>query len=196
MDLIQGWDLVGDIDPEIYRRATIGIGCDNNAVWSGGRLRSYNGPEHRVGNYIADSTLNEIGISNVVDRLPDNEVVPFWHEVYRVSAHGASVRLVGCYWTCVDVQADITRKRGLSEPMLARLSVGGRATLRADPLEDGVGLDVFEGIDLDPVQIVHVADPEWETRSSEAKAWHMAHGLNVVRRLNATLLVHKPCRIL
>ena len=184
---MDGWDVVGEIDPRIYQRSRIGS-PNADLEWSGRKLSC--GQEQ-----VANNKLNEVLIVNLVDRLPQDQLVPFWRELYKACAPAAIVRLIGVYYTCLaDIQADPTRLRGLSEKMLLHLSSGGRKALLADPLEDGVSVALFHDIDFEPVRVIHIADPEWEARADEAKAWNRAHSLNVVRRMDATLVVHKPCR--
>lgn len=178
---MDGWEVIGDYDTRIYRRET--ISANGSVLWSNQSLGA------------VDSSVNEVAVVNFIERLSDDDVVPFWHELYRICAHAADVRLVGAYWSSIDVQADVTRKRGLSERMIAHLSVPGRVSLRLDPLEDGIGVAPFDGVDFEPNKIVHIADPEWECRTNEAKNWALAHSINVVRRLEASLSVVKPCRI-
>ena len=195
---MEGWDIVGDCDTRIYRREQIGVGEDKlefSYERYGGFISSFKKTLRKNGNYLLDNSINELNIVNIVDRLDTDDVITFWKEVYRVCRNAAVVRLTGAYWTSVDVQSDITRRRGLSERMIAYLSAPGRVSLKTDDLEDSVGVLPYEGIDFEPQMITYLSDPEWETRSKDAKEWALAHNINVIRRLNAVLTVIKPCRI-
>lgn len=186
--MADGWDTTEVADPRIYRAVSLGW-----IDWTGEGLRWADG--HIVGakgKYVESDSINSIVVVGVVERVPD--LISFWHELYRVCAHAAQVTIQGPYWSCVDALADPTRIRGLSEQMFNYLSAPSRVWLGAEPHEDGYALDLLDGIDFDVTRYVRVTGPEWEARSEDAKAWGLAHSVNVCRRLEVVLTTHKPAR--
>ena len=178
-----GWQMVVP-DERIFRRGNLG-GKGSDLRWGGVRI------ELPDGRPIPDATYHEIGVLGLVDRLPTEQLIPFWRELYRICRHGAVVTVVGAYWSHVDAWADPTRRRGLSERMFAYLSSEERKAIEADPHEDDVAIDLLRDVDLRPTKITRVTEQDWDTRSDEAKNWGLRHAINVARRLEVVLVAHK-----
>jgi len=171
--MAEGWDTTEVADPRIYRAVSLDWRAGEGLRWCGKHIVDI------AGNIVEDGTLNSIVINGVVERAPD--LVTFWRELYRVCAHAAQVTITGPYWSCVDALADPTKLRGLSEQMFNYLSAPSRIWLKDEPGEDGCALDQLDGIDFDVTRYVRVTGPEWEARSEDAKAWGLAHSVNVCR---------------
>lgn len=181
-----GWQMV-EPDARVFRRGRLG-GKDADLVWVGmlGEIAA-----GAVGARVANGAYHDLRIVGIVERLPPGELIPFWHEVYRICRHGSTVTVIGAYWSHVDVAADPTRYRGLSERMFAYLSSEERAAIEADPYEDGVATSQLADVDMRATKITRVTEPSWDTRSDEAKSWGLRHAINVARRLEVVLTVHK-----
>ena len=189
-----GWNaLPPDIDPAAYRRAWLGPGEAGDGVSHLTYADAY-GITDKTRCRAEDSSIHEMTVVHTLERVTD--VVAFWKELYRVCSHGACVRVVGTYWSHVDVQADPSRLRGVSERMFAYLAPGSRTSLLADPYEDDVGISLLTGVDFDTTSFQHLAEPEWHGHSDDARYWAARHHHNVVRRLITTLQCHKPVRVL
>ena len=187
-----GWETIPpDMDPAIYKRALLTPASGRSIDVPDGVLRLPWSPGASIA-WPAEGTINEAVVLGVFERIED--IVGFWRDLYRACAHGAYVHLQAPYWSHVDAVGDPTRRRGISERHLAYLSASGRLHLRDDPYEDGVALAAFTGIDFDTIRMVHLAEPEWDGRGDADRERALLHLLNVARRLEVTLLCHKPSR--
>lgn len=183
-DADNGWQMV-EPDARIFRRGTLGR-RDSDLVWSGNTITT------RDGHPIGDAAYHELHIIGLVERIPSEELIPFWRELYRICQHGATVTVLGAYWSHIDAQADPTRHRGLSERMFAYLSSEERAAIEADAYEDDWATSLLRDVDLRPTKITRVTEPDWDTRSDDAKNWGLRHAINVARRLEVVLVAHRP----
>lgn len=186
--LAEGWDRTEVADPNVFRATSLEWRARANGGlrWVSGHIVDENGNEAET------NSLNSVTVMGVLERVPDP--IPFWHELYRVCTHAAQITIGGAYWSCVDALADPTKRRGLSEQMFVYLSAPSRIWMRNEPGEDGLALDLLDGIDFEPLRYVRITGHEWEARSDEAKTWGLTHNNNVCRKLEVGLQVYKPAR--
>ena len=171
-----------DVDVRGFVRRAC-IGCDvpdtERLVVAGGALDA------------PDSVFHEIVVRSVVERLPAEDLLRFWRELYRVCKKDAVVLVAGVYWSHVDAHADPTRLRGLSERMFAYLSAAGREIVEEDICGDDFVTAQLAGVEFAVKKVVRATEQEWESRSDEAKNWGLSHSLNVARWLEVTLVAVK-----
>ena len=182
---LDGWASVGAQASTSLLRCGALDQSEASLVWTGKEIVAADGA------VIACDYYHEFRVTSLVDRLPADELIPFWRELFRVCRHAAVVCVSGAYWTHVDVCADPTRRRGLSERMFMYLSEAGRAVISSDPCDDALATKQLAGIDFHMTKIVRITENEWDTRSADAKEWGLRHYFNVARRIEFVLAVCK-----
>ena len=182
-----GWnDLPADMDPTIYHRAF--LGPEDTIIPDGvTRLDTQIDPTCTSSN-----SIHELGVQHIVETVGD--LVEFWREAYRVCNNGTTVRVYGAYYSHIDATANPLYRRGLSERMFSYLSPGNRAVAARDPYADLSTFDALKDVDFEFKGVRYFLEDKWRCRSQAAVNWHQEHSLNVVRRIEALLIVHKPVR--
>lgn len=186
--MAEQWEMAEYADPNVFRTGVISFRTENDHLrFDGTNIRDRNG-------IVAESTFNSLTVAGIIERLPADSLIRFWHELYRICACAAQVTIGGSYYSSVNTLADLTRLRGLSEEMFVYLSAPSRVWMAEEPGEDGTYLKLLEGIDFEPGKFVRVTRPEWEARPEDAKNWALTHSLNICKWLEVGLIVYKPAR--
>lgn len=184
-----GWSILSDEDrdPSIYKKLAI-LPRGAKAINLPDSITKLMHPIEKW----PDEEYNEIGIFHVIERVDD--LVSFWKNLYRISAHGAYIKVYGTYWNNEDAFADPTYKRGLTNKMFDYLSAIGRKRLLDDLYDDGIACSLLSDIDFDTTALTHISSPIWEGRSDYERDYFINHYINVAKKLEVSLVCHKPVR--
>lgn len=186
--MAEQWEVSEYADPNVFRAGMVSFSGESGFRFDGANVRD------KDENIVESGSFNSLTVAGVIERLPADLLIRFWHELYRICAHAAQVTIVGPYYSSVNALADLTRLRGLSEEMFAYLSAPNRVWIAEEPGEDGVYLKLLEGIDFESGRSVRITRPEWHARPEDAKNWALTHSLNICKWLEVGLVAHKPVR--
>lgn len=174
--------LEGDISPAVYRRIDLRKlvaegGGEEGALWD-------------ALDKLEDSSCHEIEVHRLVERLPPSKWPTLFAGLYRVCAHGATVRVYGTHHASEAALADFRVYRGLSRSFFAHLSKIGRLHLPAVGVEDPADFDC----DFETERMVTVCEPGFESDAYEVREFKSVHYRNVIRDLDVYLRCYKPAR--
>lgn len=123
-----------------------------------------------------DDSVEEINCMHYLEHVPD--LIPFMDECYRILAPGGTMFVIAPYYASVRATQDPTHKRAISEMSFMYFNKGWRDTNLLDHYQITCDFDFTYGY-----QFV----PAWQNRSEEARAFALAHYMNVVLDIHVTL---------
>jgi len=128
-----------------------------------------------------NDTFDEINISHYAEHTKD--LMKFMDEVWRISADGAKVVIVGPYYTSIRAWQDPTHTRALSEATWAYFNKEWRVANKLDhyPIQCNFSVE----------NMVAFFNPPWDKKSEEARQFAQQHYFNAVSDIYAELKVIK-----
>jgi hypothetical protein len=135
------------------------------------------GFEHRISIMdLEPESVDELQVVGVLEKLTNLHA--FATHLYKIMKPDATVRLVSVYYACAEAWLDPEAVRGISEHSLSFVSKDWREKTKwAEP-------EPFYDFDI---KYALTTDPQWGTRSDDAKAFATRHYLNMASQIHFEL---------
>lgn len=132
-----------------------------------------------------DESVYEFVVSHYVEHIPimysdrSYGLVKFMEEVYRCLMVGGLINIVAPYYTSIRAWQDPTHTRAITDVTFLYF---------CKDFKNSAGVDHYVGeCNFELVSKKYYLNPEWESRSDEARNWAMKHYFNVIDDIEVVL---------
>lgn len=129
----------------------------------------------------ADDSVEAVSIKHYIEHVKD--LIPFMNELYRVMRVGAKCFISAPYYTSIRSMQDPTHVRPICENTFLYYNKGWRKQAAIEHYPITADFDFSYG---------YLLQPNWASRSEEARLFAIAHYNNVVLDLQVTLIKRSP----
>src|ERR1051325_10354168 len=126
-----------------------------------------------------DDSIHEVLCSHLLEHFHPDFIIPFFTELYRVTADKAVIHIFGPHWNHEDAYSDPTHRWRMTRGFFHYVSKKGRAML-------GVEHYGFP-CDFEVTGIQYTLEPVWENYDKAAQDYAIERYANVVKNMHIVL---------
>ena len=126
---------------------------------------------------IETASVDEAHCSHYIEHTKD--LLKFFDEIYRILKPGAKCTIIAPYYSSIRAWQDPTHTRAISEATFLYTNKQWREANKLDHYGITCDFDFTYG---------YAFNPSWQSRSEESRAFAVAHYINVVSDIMATLI--------
>ena len=129
----------------------------------------------------ADNSVDQIYSSHTIEHLDD--LIPFFNEVHRILKPGCQAVIIAPYYSSIRCWQDPTHKQAISECTFLYYNKQWREEQGLSHYPITADFDFTYGYSF---------HPNWAARSDEARAFAVAHYINVVTDIQVAMTKREP----